>query len=125
MPGWDYPGNGYYFITLVTPNRECNPGKIINGKIILSDFGRIVDPEWNKSFEICYELILDKYFIMPNHLHAIVIIDKLNIDDDLKISHDLYDLHDLHGFARRDARPCVSTIQFQFQCQSFYRKPKS
>jgi len=30
MPGWDYAGDGIYFITLVTQNRECNLGKIFN-----------------------------------------------------------------------------------------------
>ena len=59
MPHWDYSGNGYYFITLVTQNRECNLGEIANNKMILSDFGKIVDTEWNKSFEIRNELILD------------------------------------------------------------------
>lgn len=29
MPQWDYSGNGVYFITLVTKNRECNLGQII------------------------------------------------------------------------------------------------
>ena len=58
MPGWDYTGNGYYFITLVTQTRICNLGKIVKGKIILSDFGEIVDAEWNKSFEIRNELFL-------------------------------------------------------------------
>jgi hypothetical protein len=29
LPGWDYSGNGYYFITLITQNRECHLGKIV------------------------------------------------------------------------------------------------
>jgi REP element-mobilizing transposase RayT len=38
----------------------------------LSDFGKIVEQEWIKSFEIRKELILHEYVIMPNHIHAIV-----------------------------------------------------
>ncbi len=51
--------------------------------IVLSDFGEIVKTEWNKSFEIRTELICDEYIIMPNHLHAIVVINKQdkNIDE--------------------------------------------
>ncbi|MGM0567302.1 MAG: hypothetical protein ACQESX_11130, partial [Bacteroidota bacterium] len=72
MPEWDYSGNGVYFITLVTQNRECNMGVIENNKMNLSGFGKIVEGEWLKSFEIRHELYLDEYIIMPNHLHAIV-----------------------------------------------------
>lgn len=35
---WDYSKNGYNFITLITQNRKCNLGKIVQGKIVLSDF---------------------------------------------------------------------------------------
>ncbi|MCF8309365.1 MAG: hypothetical protein K9I68_10185 [Bacteroidales bacterium] len=42
----------------------------------LSDFGRIVETEWLKSFEMRDELFLDEYIIMPNHLHAIIILKK-------------------------------------------------
>jgi putative transposase len=61
-----------YFITLVTQHRECSLGTIKNGVMILSDFGKIVNDEWLKSFDIRDELYLDEYIIMPNHLHAIV-----------------------------------------------------
>jgi hypothetical protein len=75
MPQWDYSGNGVYFITIVTQNRVCNLGHINNGKMIFSEFGKIINDEWLKSFEIRNELFLDEYIIMPNHLHAIVVLD--------------------------------------------------
>ena len=71
-PNWDYNANGLYFITIVTQNRVCNLGDIINQEMILSDFGKIVENEWFLSFDIRKELILDEFIIMPNHLHAIV-----------------------------------------------------
>jgi len=84
MPGWDYSGHGYYFITLMVKSRECNLGKIVktsdSASVILSDFGKIMDAEWIKSFQIRNELIMDTYIIMPNHLHAIVIIDDLHVE---------------------------------------------
>ena len=119
MPGWDYSGNGYYFITLVTQNRECNLGEIINEKMILSDFGKIVDTEWEKSFEIRNELFCDEYIIMPNHLHAIVIIKKSKNDDDLNIIHGMNNTNGSH-----DSN--VETHgRASLQNQPFYRKPKS
>lgn len=80
LKGWNYASNGMYFLTLVTNNRECNLGKIENDVMILSDFGKIIETEWLKSFEIRNELFLDEYIIMPNHLHAIVIIDNIKLD---------------------------------------------
>ncbi len=74
MPRWDYSRNGYYFITFITQNFECLLGKIQNEKMIFSDFGRITNYEWLKSFEIRQELFLDEYQIMPNHIHAIIIL---------------------------------------------------
>jgi len=75
-PNWDYSENALYFLTIVTQNRECNLGNVVNidGDIHveLSDFGKIVEQEWLKSFELRDELILHKWVIMPNHLHAIV-----------------------------------------------------
>jgi REP element-mobilizing transposase RayT len=75
-PGWDYSSDGMYFLTLLTQHRECNLGKIVDEKIVLSDFGKIVRQEWLESFEIRKELFLDEWQIMPNHIHAIVIIDQ-------------------------------------------------
>ncbi len=84
MPGWDYSGNGYYFITIVTQNRECNLGKIVktHGRtsMVLSDFGKIIETEWYKSFKIRNELFLDEFIIMPNHIHAIIVLEK-SIDE--------------------------------------------
>ncbi|MCK5741624.1 MAG: hypothetical protein KAH48_05350 [Chlorobi bacterium] len=79
MRGWDYSAGGYYFITMVTQNRICNLGKIENNKMILSEFGKIVETQWHKSFKIRDELYLDEFIIMPNHLHAIILLDSEQI----------------------------------------------
>lgn len=80
MPGWNYAGEGSYFITLVTQHRDCCLGDIVKQdgwkKMVLSDFGEIVRSEWEQSFPLRDELFLDEYIIMPNHLHAIIILKK-------------------------------------------------
>ena len=82
-PNWNYASNAAYFITLVTQNRECNLGHIIKtdigAQMKLSDFGKIVKSEWIKSFEIRTELFLDEYIIMPNHIHAIIILNGVGV----------------------------------------------
>lgn len=79
MPDWNYSKNGSYFITLVTQNRECNMGSIIKMRdkvlVKLSSYGSIIKTEWLRSFEIRQELFLDEYRIMPNHIHAIIILN--------------------------------------------------
>jgi len=113
-PNWDYSNRGYYFITLVTQNRECNLGKIVDGKMILSDFGKIIKTEWYKSFKIRDELFLDKFIIMPNHLHAIIVLGKpINNNDKSNGSH-----VETHG------RASLQPVN-QSKKQPFVRKPKS
>jgi putative transposase len=55
-------------------NNESN-----RATMILSDFGIIVETEWYKSFEIRDELFLDEFIIMPNHIHAIVILKNQSV----------------------------------------------
>jgi hypothetical protein len=67
-----YSGNGNYFITINTYDRACLFGDIVDGKMVLNDFGEIATNEWFKSFEMRAELSLGEFVLMPNHLHAIV-----------------------------------------------------
>jgi putative transposase len=80
-PNWDYSANALYFLTIVTQHRVCNLGKIVNDELIPSDFGKIVEFEFYKSFDIRKELFLDEFILMPNHLHALVEI-KQPVDTD-------------------------------------------
>jgi REP element-mobilizing transposase RayT len=75
---WDYAHEAAYFITICTQNRNQFFGKIGNQKMTLSAIGQIVDEEWRRSFALRTDmnLIMDEYVIMPNHFHAIVIIEE-------------------------------------------------
>lgn len=123
LKGWDYSQNAHYFITLVTQHRECNLGQVIQEEMILSDFGKIVNTEWLKSFELRNELFLDEYVIMPNHMHAIVRLQKF--EKEIGIA----DFAGSHG--RATLQPCVpAEIPNHRPSDStpsplLYRKPKS
>ena len=122
-PGWDYSDNGLYFITLVTQRRVCNLGIITDGEMTLSGFGQIVKTEWEKSFNIRNELFLDEYVIMPNHIHAIVILNNIKTIAGNRVKMDNGNAMDermtdeqtnewmTDGRCGRDARPCVSTAE--------------
>lgn len=40
----------------------------------LSEAGKILDQEWLKTAELRKEITLDEYIIMPDHMHAVVVI---------------------------------------------------
>jgi putative transposase len=74
LKGYDYSAEGAYFITIVCKDRVPWFGKIINGKMQLSDAGKIVEEEWLRSAELRSQIMLDAFVVMPNHFHGIVII---------------------------------------------------
>ena len=76
--GYDYSMPGKYFITICTKNRIPYFGKIVNGKMVLSEIGRILKTEWLKTPAIRTDMniTIDEFVIMPDHFHAIIIIGK-------------------------------------------------
>lgn len=74
LQGFDYSSEGAYFLTICTHQKQMLFGKIIYGQMNLNQFGLIVRDEWEKSAIIRAEIEMGEYVIMPNHMHAIVII---------------------------------------------------
>ncbi len=68
----NYAGPGYYFVTICTKNRLPWFGEIVNGKMQLSDSGRILSYEWQQTTRRRPNVIIDEWIIMPDHFHAIV-----------------------------------------------------
>lgn len=83
LQGYDYSRNGAYFITIcikekveilwnnVEQIRVCP-----ENNVHLSEYGLIIKNEINKISEI-YEnnVVIDKYVVMPNHIHMIIFIE--------------------------------------------------
>jgi putative transposase len=81
LKNYDYSQNGIYFVTICTKNRDEFFGEIKNGKIILNELGITAEKyllEIPKHFS---NSILDKFIVMPNHIHLIVEI--CDDDDDV------------------------------------------
>lgn len=74
---YDYNNEGYYFVTICSNQKKNLLGKIINGNIVLSKTGYIVDECWRTIPKHFHNVELDHYQIMPNHLHGIVIINSV------------------------------------------------
>ena len=69
----DYDG-GSYFITICTKDREHFFGEIEDGGMVLSDIGKYVDEQFRNITSHYPYANLPLWTIMPNHVHAIVII---------------------------------------------------
>jgi len=74
LPGYDYTQNGAYFITLCVKNRKCLFGKIMGGKMVLNDIGKMIENQWCELQHRFKNIEIDKFIIMPNHFHGIIII---------------------------------------------------
>ena len=75
---YDYQTPGYYFLTFCTEGRACLLGQVMEAdetrqsSMILSEAGSVVD-EAIRAIPAHYPgVALDKYVIMPNHVHLIL-----------------------------------------------------
>lgn len=74
LKGYDYSQVGAYFVTFVAWQREVLFGEIVNGEMMLNDFGQIVSEKW-QWLETQYPYIeLGAWVVMPNHFHGILVI---------------------------------------------------
>jgi putative transposase len=74
LAGYDYSQPGAYYVTISTQNHIELFGEILNEKMILSNFGKIVDQTWHDLPKHYPHLELGNHCIMPNHVHAILIL---------------------------------------------------
>ncbi len=76
LKDYDYSQTGAYFVTICVRNRECLMGDVIDGKMILNDFGEIVLKCWKDIPNHFPHVSLNEYVIMPNHIHGIIVIQE-------------------------------------------------
>ena len=74
LPGYDYTQPGAYFVTIVTHDRECLFGEVVDGQMRLNPFGEIVREEWFRTAVVRPYVMLapDEFVVMPNHVHGII-----------------------------------------------------
>ena len=76
---WHDYNAGEYFITICTQNREHYFGKIVDGQMIFTRIGQFADEQCrNVQIHYAYATI-PLWVVMPNHIHAVVIIDNNKI----------------------------------------------
>ncbi len=78
LKGYDYSQRGAYFITICTKAKRCLfwkngvGARIARPHFELSDIGNVVDIAINNIHEKYPAILVDKYVIMPNHIHIIL-----------------------------------------------------
>lgn len=72
---YDYSQGGYYFVTICVNDRKNYFGSVNNNKCVLNEYGKIVK-QILEIIPVKYPYAnVDYYVIMPDHIHAIIIID--------------------------------------------------
>jgi putative transposase len=74
LRNYDYSQPGMYYVTLCVRNRGCVLGKMVKNEMILSAMGEIVRDSWENIPKHFKNAALDRYVIMPNHMHGIVML---------------------------------------------------
>ena len=80
LENFDYNSPGSYFITICTQNRAPILGRIVGGGALdapfveLSDAGIAVQTHIERINLVYSNLTVDKYVIMPNHIHMILTV---------------------------------------------------
>lgn len=65
----------YILISLRIDTSAVQFGKIHNGEIILNEYGKIIEVEWQNLADRYPVMEIDEYIIMPDHFHAIVVLE--------------------------------------------------
>ena len=81
LKNFDYSSNGAYFITICAQDKRCVFGKIVGqglapAETVLSKYGRIAERQLMLLNDRYPTITIDKYIIMPNHIHMILIVSQ-------------------------------------------------
>ncbi|MDD6989530.1 transposase [Ruminococcus sp.] len=82
LENYDYSSDGAYFVTVCVIRKDISLWKNVAANCVrqnitheLSDIGKLVDNEIQKIETIYDSITVDKYCIMPDHIHMILFID--------------------------------------------------
>ncbi len=73
LHGFDYSLPNYYFVTICTADKKCLFGEPQE----LGYLGKLVEQELVNIPSHYPNVWIDKYVIMPNHIHAIIVLENM------------------------------------------------
>ncbi len=77
---YDYSLTGTYFVTVCVHDKKCLLGTVSDNGVVLSPIGEFVNRYLNQIQDRFDSAELDEFVIMPNHIHAIIVINNDNVD---------------------------------------------
>ena len=84
--GYDYRKSGGYFVTMCAANKRCVFGKIHNDSMHKNVYGEIVAEEWERTATLRANVVLDKWVVMPNHFHGILMVAASEDNTDVPVA---------------------------------------
>jgi len=87
LKGYDYSQAGLYFITICCQDRIYRFGDVVNGKMILNEYGQIAHDQWMQLTERFPNFKMDVFQIMPNHMHGIISLADPVVRSTLAVDH--------------------------------------
>lgn len=79
LKGFDYNSNGSYFITFCTKNRFPYFGNIADGKMHLTEIGKLAEQFWKSIPDHFSHATLGEFIIMPDHMHGIITLNATGV----------------------------------------------
>jgi putative transposase len=80
LRGYDYSLSAPYFVTLCPQNYLCLFGQVTDEQMVLNQQGKMVETWLNELENKFSGVLLDCFQVMPNHLHAIIVIMQDGLD---------------------------------------------
>ena len=70
IPGYDYSQTNYYYVTICTNEKQC----IFGMPDAPTPLGKLARTEMEGLSHHYEDVVVDKFVVMPNHIHAIIAI---------------------------------------------------
>lgn len=85
VDNYDYSECGAYFLTICVQDRKLllwdTVGATCGRPLPLSEYGQIIENEINRISSIYNDTVnIDKYVIMPNHIHLIIVLQTMDVN---------------------------------------------
>jgi REP element-mobilizing transposase RayT len=71
---YDYTQARAYFVTVCSHKQRCIFGRVVDGEMLWTELGRVIAACWNEIPHHFLNARLDASVLMPNHVHAIIVI---------------------------------------------------
>ncbi len=120
LPEYDYSNPAWYYVTICTHKHIHHFGEVKNGEMILNKIGYMTNRFLEEIPSHYSNVELGEYIVMPNHIHAIIIINDVGVDHHRPRTNDNNPgdvdenirpaINDINNVGVEDIRPAINDI---------------